>query len=149
MTDLALAIFHHLLAFSLLGVLAAEVAITSFDIAGARLRRLQRLDRTYGLLAGLLVIVGVLRVLYGGKGPEFYVVNTAFWAKMAAFAAVALLSIAPTIRIIGWSRRARADASFAVPESEAAVLRKWLAGQLLLFALIPVFAAMMARGVWS
>jgi putative membrane protein len=147
--DLPLAILHHLLAFGLLGVLAAEAAITAPGLAGARLRRLQQLDRSYGLLAGLPVVVGVLRVLYGGKGPEFYVANTAFWAKMAAFAAVGLLSIAPTVRIIGWGRRARADAAFAVPEDEVAAMRKWFGAQLALFALIPVFAAMMARGVWS
>jgi putative membrane protein len=100
-------------------------------------------------LAGLLIVVGVLRVLYGGKGAEFYVANTAFWAKMAAFAAVGLLSIAPTVRIIGWGRRARADAAFAVPQDEVAAMRKWFGAQLALFALIPVFAAMMARGVWQ
>jgi putative membrane protein len=149
MSDLYLAIFHHLLAFALLGVLAAEMAITTPGLAGARLRRLQQLDRWYGILAGLLIVVGVLRVLYGGKGAEYYVANTAFWAKMAAFAAVGLLSIGPTVRIIGWGRRARADAGFAVPEDEVAAMRKWFGAQLALFALIPVFAAMMARGVWS
>jgi putative membrane protein len=48
MTDLPLAIFHHLLAFGLLGVLAAEMAITTPGIGGARLKRLQQLDRSYG-----------------------------------------------------------------------------------------------------
>jgi putative membrane protein len=148
MTDLALAILHHFLAFGLLGVLAAEVAITAPGLGGARLRRLQQLDRMYGLVAVLLIAVGVLRVLYGGKGAEFYLASPAFWAKMAAFAAVGLLSIAPTIRIIGWSRKARADAAFAVPEAEVAAMRKWFAGQLLVFPLILLFAAMMARGVW-
>jgi putative membrane protein len=118
MTDLPLAILHHLLAFALLGVLAAEMAITTPGLAGARLKRLQMLDRWYGILAGLLIVVGVLRVLYGGKGAEFYVASAAFWAKMAAFAAVGLLSIGPTVRIIGWGRRARADAGFAVPADE-------------------------------
>jgi putative membrane protein len=149
MTDLVLAILHHLLAFALLGVLAAEIAIAAPGIGGNRLRRLQQLDRMYGLLAGLLIVVGVLRVLYGGKGPEFYVASAAFWAKMAAFAGVGLLSIVPTVRIIGWGKRARADGAFAVPAAEVAALRKWFGGQLALFALIPVFAAMMARGVWS
>jgi putative membrane protein len=59
---------------------------------------------------------------------------------------VGLLSIAPTVRIIGWGRRARAEAGFAVPEGEVAWVRRWLAGQFALFAVIPVAAAMMARG---
>ena len=146
MTDLLLAIVHHLLAFGLAAVLAAEIAITAPGLSGAGLKRLQRLDRHYGAFAGLLVIVGVLRVIYGGKGPDFYIASHAFWAKMAAFAAVGLLSIAPTMRIIGWSRRSRGDAGFEVPADEVRAMRKWFAAELLLFASIPVFAAMMARG---
>ena len=149
MNDAFYAIVHHLLAFSLLAILAAEAAIAAPGIAGARLRRLQRLDRLYGALAGLLLIVGVLRLAYGGKGPDFYLSNPIFWAKMAAFAGVASLSIPPTLRIAGWTRRAREDASFAVPEGEAASARRWFAAELALFAAIPVFAALMARGVGS
>ena len=51
------------------------------------------------VLAMLIIVVGVGRVLFGLKGWEFYVYNWAFWAKMAAFALVGLLSIQPTIRL--------------------------------------------------
>ena len=154
-TDLLLAIVHHLLAFGLMAVLAVaaakiwvtESAAAGPGLSGEALKRLQRLDRYYGALAGVLIVVGVLRVLYGGKGPDFYVASHAFWAKMAAFAAVGLLSIVPTVRIIGWGRRARADAGFAVPSDELRAMRKWYGAQLALFAAIPVFAAMMARGL--
>ena len=148
-SDLLLAIVHHLFAFGLAAVLAAEIASAAAGLSGASLKRLQRLDRWYGALALLLLGVGVLRVIYGGKGPDFYLASHAFWAKMAAFAGVGLLSIVPTVRIIGWSRRARADAAFAAPAEEVAALRKYFVAQLLLFASIPLFAAMMARGVWS
>ena len=147
--DLLLAIAHHLLAFALAGILAAEIAVTRPGLGGDGLKRLQRLDRGYGAVAMLLVIVGVLRVLYGGKGSDFYVENHAFWAKMAAFAGVALLSIVPTIRIVRWSKRAGANAGFAVPADEVRAVRRFYGWQLVLFALIPVFAAMMARGSWT
>lgn len=147
MTDLVLAIGHHLLAFGLAAILAAELATARPGIAGAGLKRLQALDRLYGAVAGLLVIAGVLRVIYGFKGPDFYLPNPSFWAKMAAFLLVALLSIPPTLRIAGWSRRARADPDFIPPDSEVAILRTWLGRELAFFALIPIFAAMMARGI--
>ena len=51
-------------------------------------------------LAGLIVVVGFSRAVFAAKGWAYYSVNMFFCAKMAAFAAVALLSIAPTIRII-------------------------------------------------
>ena len=145
-TDLLLAIVHHLLAFSLAAILAAELAVTSPGLAGDRLRRLQRLDRHYGALAVLIIAVGVLRVIYGGKGPDFYLASHAFWAKMAAFALVGLLSIPPTVRYIRWGRSAKADAAYAVPDEEVRAVRKWLFAQVALFATIPVFAAMIARG---
>ncbi len=144
--DLTLAALHHLLAFALLGVLTAETATTVPGLTGGRLTRLQRLDRMYGLLAVLLIVVGVLRVLYGGKGAEFYMVSPAFWVKMAAFLGVGLLSIPPTVRIIGWGRRAAGEASFAVPAGEVASMRRWFGAQFALFGVIPVAAAMMARG---
>ena len=147
MSDLGLAMAHHLLAFGLAAILAAEAAITAPGIGGSRLRTLQRLDRWYGAFAALLLAVGILRVLYGAKGPEFYTSNPVFWAKMAAFAGVGLLSIPPTIRIIGWSRQAREEADFAVPDAEAIALRRWYRGELALFVAIPLLAAMMARGV--
>ena len=150
-TDLLLAILHHLLAFSLAAILAAEVAIAASGtsgpgLTGAQLKRLRRIDGFYGALAGLLILIGVLRVIYGGKGPDFYLASHTFWAKMAAFAGVGLLSIPPTLRYMSWGKSAKGDAAYAVPAEEVRALRKWFAAQALLFASIPVFAAMMARG---
>lgn len=145
-TDLLLAIVHHLLAFSLAGVVAAEFACTSPGLTGAGLRRLQRIDRYYGALAVLLIVIGVLRVIYGGKGPDFYLASHAFWSKMAAFAGVGLLSIVPTMRIIGWGRQARSDPAFAVPPEQVRAVRRWLSAEAAVFASIPAFAALMAQG---
>jgi putative membrane protein len=59
---------------------------------------------------------------------------------------VGLLSIMPTVRIIGWGKQANADAGYAVSLTQARALRPWLLAEAALFVLIPVFAAMMARG---
>jgi putative membrane protein len=147
MTDLILAIVHHLLAFALAAILFAQYALVRPGLAGAGLSRVRMFDRFYGLFAGLLIVVGVLRVIYGLKGPDFYLANPGFWAKMAAFLAVALLSIPPTMRIIAWGRRATADPDFLVPDAEALRVHTWLGLELVVFVLIPVFAAMMARGI--
>jgi putative membrane protein len=144
--DLLLAIFHHLLVFALAALLAVEAVLVRGELRSGALGRLAGIDRSYGMLAMLVVIVGVLRVLFGLKGWEFYVGNWAFWAKMASFAGVGLLSIAPTRRIIGWRRQAAGDPSFSPPAAELAGLRAFLRAEMILFALIPVFAATMARG---
>jgi putative membrane protein len=146
-TDLLLAMVHHLLAFALAGVLAAEIALTAPGLTGAGLKRLGRLDAYYGALAGLLIAIGVLRVIYGGKGPDFYIASHAFWAKMAAFIAVGLLSIPPTLRMGRWRRSAKAEAGYAVPAEEVGAIRKWFVAEVAFLACVPVFAAMMARGL--
>src|SRR5688572_27017790 len=142
--DLVLASLHHLLAFGLFGLLVAQYAIVRPGLSGAALRRVAIFDRFYGAFAGLLILVGVLRVAYGLKGPDFYLESWSFWAKMAAFLAVGLLSVPPTLRILAWSRAVRADAAYVVPEAEIRRIHIWLGMELALFSLIPVLAAMMA-----
>ena len=105
-TDLVLAIFHHFLAFLLASVLATEWALVRPGLGGRNLALLGRLDAAYGGIAGTLIAVGILRVFFGLKGWEYYVYNTMFWAKMASLAAVGLLSMGPTARIVRWRKAA-------------------------------------------
>ncbi|TJV70286.1 MAG: DUF2214 family protein, partial [Mesorhizobium sp.] len=73
-----------------------------------------------GIIAMLIIVVGIGRVIYGLKGWEFYVYNWVFWAKMAAFVTVGLLSIIPTVRFASWSRQASANPGFQVPATQLA-----------------------------
>lgn len=145
MLDLCLAILHHLAVFLLVGVFFAEFVLLRPGIAGARLRQLGMLDGAYGALAGIVVVIGVIRVIFGNAGWEFYVGNWAFWLKMAAFVVVGLLSIPPTLRILAWNRSMRDDANFAPTEGEVMRLRRWVHVEAGVLLLIPVFAAMIPR----
>lgn len=145
MTDLVLAIVHHLLAFALLAILVTEREMLRPALTAVDVKRLALVDAHYGAVAALLIAAGVTRVFLGVKGAVYYAENPWFWAKMAGFAAVGLLSIGPTMRILGWRRAARADpAALPTPDAIAGV-RRLVMAQLLLFALIPAFAAIMAR----
>jgi len=144
--DLLLAIFHHILVFSLAAVLAAEVLLIRNEMTHGTIGRLAGIDRAYGLVALFVIIIGVARVLYDLKGWEFYVYSWTFWAKMAAFAAVALLSIPPTVHFAAWKKQAAANTAFTVPAAELASARGYLRAQMMIFMLIPIFAAAMARG---
>jgi len=146
-TDLLLAITHHLLVFTLAAVLAAETVLVRPGLAGGALRRLGALDRVYGLVAVLVIAVGFGRVFFGLKGWEFYIYNWSFWAKLAAFSVVGLLSVPPTMSILRWNRSTDADAGHVVPENEIQGVRRFLRAQGAVFVLIPIFAAMMARGI--
>lgn len=146
LTDLLLAILHHLLMFLLAAAIVGEFVLMRKGLSDRDLKVLSHIDRMYGLVAMAIIAIGVCRVIFGLKGWEYYVANHAFWAKMAAFAAVGLISVKPTIRILKW-RRASKDGGYAVPDSEIAAMRRFLAAEIAVFALIPIFAAMMARGV--
>jgi putative membrane protein len=146
-TDLILAIIHHLLVFSLAAILATESVLVQQDLSSSTIKLLARVDRFYGAIAGAIILVGFGRVFFGLKGWEYYIYYWAFWAKMAAFAAVGLLSIQPTRRVLAWDRAVSKDDSFRVPEPEIGEARRYVRAEVGFFFLIPIFAAIMARGV--
>jgi putative membrane protein len=142
-TDLALAIGHHILIFALAGVLAFEIGAIRPGMRGADIGRVARVDLWYGILAALIVIVGFTRAIYAAKGWAYYSVNAFFWAKIGTFALVGLLSIVPTVALLRWRRAAAKDPAF-VPA--VGTVRRFLWAEAAFFALIPAFAAAMARG---
>jgi putative membrane protein len=145
-TDWVLASLHHLAVFTLAAMLAAELAIVTIDIDVRAIARLARIDLVYGIMAAVVVVVGVVRVFYGAKGYEYYVANHFFWAKMVLFAIVGLLSIPPTLRYRVWYRQSLADVAFRPPVAEIGRARAYLRAEAALFLAIPLAAAAMARG---
>jgi len=145
LTDLLLASLHHLLVFALIAMLVTESVLLRGTITGAVLQRLARLDAGYGMTAGLLLAVGLLRVFYGIKGYDFYLHNPWFHAKLGCYVLVGLLSILPTIRFMRWRKALAANPSFVPEAGEIASMSRIVRFELVLVAAILVFAAMMAR----
>jgi putative membrane protein len=146
MLDLALAVGHHLLIFGIFGVLFAEFWVLRPGMSDATAARLASMDGWYGGFAGAVVVVGFCRAIFAAKGWVYYSHNAFFWAKIGSFAAIGLLSIRPTIEFIRWRKAGSAP-------NDAAILaiRGYLHMELAVFALLPIFAAAMARGFgeWS
>ena len=141
MLDLALAIGHHLLVFALFGVLCAELIAVRRGMEASTVARIAAVDLWYGILAALILVVGFSRAVFAAKGWLYYQHNGFFWAKIGTFALIGLLSIPPTIRFIAWRRAAVSPSDDAV-----AGVRRYLYAEVVLFALLPAFAAAMARG---
>jgi putative membrane protein len=144
--DLHFAMAHHLLVFALAGVLAFELGAIRDGMTGTDARRLARVDMWYGILAAAIIIVGFSRAVFAAKGWAYYSTDLFFWAKIAAFALVGLLSVIPTVKFIRWRRATRADPAFAPSAQEVASIRRILWIEVAVFAFIPLFAAAMARG---
>ncbi len=141
MRDLVLAIGHHVLAFGIFGILFAEFWMLRSGLSQATAARLASIDLWYGVFAGALVVVGFCRAFFAAKGWSYYSHNVYFWAKIAVFAAVGLLSLPPTIAFIRWRKLA-----VAPNESDLKRVRRYLHVEVALFMLLPIFAAAMARG---
>jgi putative membrane protein len=138
---------HFVFAFILVGALAAEAFILRLPVDGRVARLLLRVDMFYGVSAVLLILAGVSRVLWGEKGWEYYQAQPFFWAKMATFAVIGILSIAPTRAFMRWVKAYNADAGFAPPEAEVKKVRRLVTIEVHLIALLLLFATLMARGV--
>ena len=98
--DWALASLHHLAIFSLIAILAGEIALTSGIVNARGAGILSRVDAWYGIMAAVVLAAGLGRVFLGDKGAAYYAANALFWSKMAVFALIAALSVPPTLQFI-------------------------------------------------
>jgi putative membrane protein len=141
MLDLTLAIGHHLLIFAIFGILFAEFWILRPGLNIASANRIASIDLWYGIFAGAVVVLGFCRAIFAAKGWPYYSHNAFFWAKLACFAAIGLLSLPPTFAFIRWRK------SGVTPnDPDIRSVKRYLHLELSLFALLPIFAAAMARG---
>lgn len=144
MHDLGLAVLHHLAVFGLVVMLAAQRTLLKAPTLD--LRRIAKLDGAYGLTAVIVIAIGVLRLASpDGKGWAFYESNPFFWAKMATFVAIGLLSVGPSLMFVRWAKAAKADAAFQPPESDLNKARRLTGVEMILVFPLVGFAAAMAR----
>lgn len=141
MLDLTLAIAHHLLILGLFGVLAVEWIGVRRGMSLTNVVQIGKVDLWYGILAGLIIVVGFARAVFAAKGWGYYSHNAFFWAKIAVFALIGLLSVPPTVAFIRWRRPGATPSDAQIDMS-----RRFLWAEIALFALLPAFAAAMARG---
>jgi putative membrane protein len=142
-----MAFLHHVLAFALTACIVYEFIAFHRNMSTAEIRRIQRVDLVYGISAGLLLVVGLLRVFVFEKGANFYMNNPFFWVKMDTFLIVGLLSIDPTIRYIRWNRTLKQNQVPEISETVYKRTRLLLSLQVIGIVVILLAAPMMARGV--
>jgi putative membrane protein len=147
MATALMAFLHHVFAFTLSACLVYEFIAFHKNMSADEMRRIQRVDLAYGISAGLLLVVGLLRVFLYEKGWAFYMQSPFFWVKMATLLIVGLLSIDPTISFIRWNKSFSQDQTPALTEAEAHRTRLILWLEMAGLAVILLSAAFMARGI--
>jgi putative membrane protein len=144
----ALVAYLHYLSFLLTGMfLAWELILLRPGLGARELRTLGRVDLLYFVSAMAILATGLARVFWFAKGPGFYLANPVFYAKVGLFVAVAVLSLPPTLAFRRWRLALEAGQAPAASDPEMRRLRRFVHAEVGLFLLIPLLAALMARGI--
>jgi putative membrane protein len=131
----------------LMATLLAEHVILQPNMTRLHLQRLAITDLIYGIAAVIVLITGVLRFAYFGKGIPFYLGNPLFYIKVGVFLLVALISIYPTMTFLSWRKMLQQDTLPEVDTRRVTRLRYLVRLELGLLLAIPLLAVLMARGI--
>src|SRR5262249_52892866 len=129
-----------------LGAVIVRGSALAGPLDDAGWRRLLAADNLWGVAAALWIASGLGRVFFGGKEPDYYWGNGLFWVKMALFALVFLLELAPMITFIRVGSALRGGA--ALPRFSVETFRRINNAETVLVVAIVFVAAFMARGAW-
>src|SRR5262249_21009565 len=134
-------------AFVVFAALMVELILLRGELTVWSARKILRFDMIYGIAAGALVAIGLMRVHFFEKGAAYYYHSATFIAKMALFIAVGLISIYPTVAYLRWRPELKLEKIPVVPPATLRKLRLAVHAELTCIVLILLMAAMMARGV--
>ena len=141
------AFLHHIAAFTLFAALVVELILIREVLTVGTARRLQVADMVFGISAGVLIVVGLLRVFYFEKGAYYYFHTWTFIAKLALFVIIGLVSIVPTLEFLSWRTAVRQGQAPSVSPEKLRALRSIMHWELAGVVVIILMAALMAKGV--
>jgi putative membrane protein len=101
-----------------------------------------------GIAAGLLLVIGLLRVFYFEKGKSYYFHSHAFLTKFALFIIVGLLSVVPTLEFLSWRDSIKARQVLVIDARKRRRVIAVIHAELVAIVVILLCAAIMARGGW-
>lgn len=149
MLEAWLAYAHFAAILTLVVFLTSEAALCRSEwLNAAVVQRLVRVDTIY-LFATLAVLAtGLARTLFGIKGAAWYWHQPLLHLKLTLFVVIALMSVRSTLAFRRWLRELERDGRLPA-EAEVRTVRRWIMVQAHVLMLIPLAAAMLARGIWA
>jgi putative membrane protein len=141
------AFLHHIAAFTLFAALVVELILIREVLTVGTARRLQVADMVFGISAGGLIVVGLLRVFYFEKGAYYYFHTWTFIAKLTLFLIIGLVSIVPTREFLSWRKAVKQGQAPSVSPDKMRALRSIMHWELVGVVAIILMAALMAKGV--
>jgi len=141
------AFLHHLLAFMLFGALVMELVLLRSTLTVESARKILRADMMLGIVAGLLLLVGLTRVFHLEKGALYYFHTWTFITKLTVFILIGLLSIIPTREFLRWRASLKAGQVPAVAPEKLKSVAMIVHIELTAIVIILLMAALMAKGI--
>jgi len=141
------AFLHHVSAFTLFAALVVEFVLIRSTLTVESARRIQLADMIFGISAGVLLVVGLLRVFYFEKGAMYYFYTWTFLAKLGLFVVVGLISIIPTREFLRWGSAIKAGQVPTISADRIRSIRSIIHYEMVGVVLILLFAALMAKGI--
>ncbi len=138
------ALLHHLAAFTLFSFLTVEFMLLKGELTLARAKQVILADTIYGASAGVILVIGLLRVIYFEKGTDYYAHSIPFVIKLSTFILVGLLSIYPTLEFMSWRSSVRQGQVPTISDAKIKKIRMLMHWELIGLTIILLCAAMMA-----
>lgn len=136
---------HYIGIMSLMGALITEHIMLKPGISPSQIKALASVDLIFGISAAVVLITGLLRwFVYDPKGIEFFTKNPLFHIKLTLFVIIIIISVFPTKRFLKWKKQSD---MMSPSESELKKQLMFVRIELLLVAIIPLLAVMVANGV--
>ena len=142
-----LATTHHIIAFALFACLMVEWALLRVPLTLGNAQIIRKADLIYGITAGLLLVVGLVRVYCAEKGADYYWHSAPFMIKVGLFAVVGALSLIPTLEFLKWGKTVRNGVVPVLPASRLKYLQLILNVELLGLLGILLCAPLAAKGI--
>ena len=102
MIDALVAYVHYLGIMTLMAALVSEHLLIGGTFDLERARQMVTADVIFGVAAAAVLLSGVLRMFYFGKGAAYYLGNPLYHAKLTLFVVAALLSVYPIVQFRSW-----------------------------------------------
>jgi len=143
MLEITLRYIHFICVFSIVACVATEFFLLKKTLTRTEISRIAAIDAVYGIAAMILIIAGLTLALGNiGKPSIFYKNNPVFYTKLGLFLIVGLISIRPTIFFIK-QKKGEPNETITIPNH----ISKALLIELIILAIIPLFAGLMAHGI--
>jgi putative membrane protein len=110
---------------------------------------LQHIDLVNGIAATVVLVIGLARLFYFGKGVDYYFHSLPFITKLVLYAIASGLSLPATLEIKRWREPLKSGRLPTVSEQKMRHLRIFIGWQAACVLGMLVCATLAARGVGS